>query len=98
MLAEKSFFLYAKQSDAGHLAVKRVDQILRDGVVISETYHRCVLSPGDDLSEAERLLTQAADASEVIAVARVIHTPEAVRAYRAQVEARQNTAPVALRP
>lgn len=36
--------------DTGHLQVRRVDVILRDGVEIARTYHRHVVTPGDDVS------------------------------------------------
>jgi hypothetical protein len=40
--------------------VRRADQILRDGEVISTTYHRHVLQPGDDLTGQDpRVIAQA---------------------------------------
>ena len=78
MLEEKSFYLWEKQTEFGHIGVRRVDQIIKDGEMIAQTYHRCVLSPGDDLDAKKIELDQFADASEVIAVAKRIHTPEVI--------------------
>ena len=85
MLKEKSFYLWEKQTELGHIGVKRVDQVLKDDNVIAQTYHRCVLSPGDDLDVKKIELDKFADANEVIAVAKSIHTPEVVAAYEATI-------------
>jgi len=87
MLEEKSFYFWEKQTELGHIGVKRVDQIIKDGNVISQIYWRCVLAPGDDLDAAKVSLSKFADADEVIAVAKSIHTPEVVAAYKAQMVA-----------
>ena len=88
MLTEKSFYLWEKQTEYGHIGVKRVDQVIKDGVVISQSYWRCVLSPGDDLDAALVQLNEKADATELIGVARSIHTPEVIAAYKMQNEDR----------
>ena len=72
MLEEKSYYLWEKQTELGHIGVRRVDEILKDGVIVSKSYWRTVLSPGDDLDVAEAKLSQFADATEVIAVARAV--------------------------
>ena len=87
MLEEKSFYLWEKQTESGHIGVKRVDQVINDGNVISQTYWRCVLTPGDDLDAAKVTLSKSANADEVIAVAKSIHTPEVIAAYKAMIEA-----------
>ena len=87
MLTEKSFYFWEKQSELGHIGVKRVDQVIKDGTVIAETYWRCVLSPGDDLDIAVVKLGETADAAEIVAVAKIIWTPEVVAAYKAQLVA-----------
>jgi len=86
MLEEKSFYLWEKQTEFGHIGVKRVDQIIKDDNVISQTYWRCVLTPGDDLDAAKATLSKAANADEVIQMAKSIHTPEVVAAYKAMIE------------
>jgi len=85
MLEEKSFYLWEKQTELGHIGVRRVDQVIKDGEVITKTYHRCVLSPGDDLDVAKQGLDKFADASEVIAITKITHTPEVIAAYRASI-------------
>ena len=83
MLTERSYYLWEKQTELGHVGVRRVTEILKDGVVISKTYWRCILSPGDDLDAARAELNKIADATEVIEVAKKIHTPEAIKAFKA---------------
>ena len=85
MLEEKSFYLWEKQTELGHIGVRRVDQVIKDGRMIAQTYHRCVLSPGDDLDVKKTELDKFADSSEVIAIAKSVHMPEAIAAYRAQL-------------
>ena len=38
----------------GQIQVRRADRIFRDGVEISKSYHRHVVSPGDDLSKEDQ--------------------------------------------
>lgn len=57
----------------GTLQVREADLIMEDGEEIAKTYHRHVLTPGDDLNgEDER----------VVAVAGVIWTAEVIEAYQ----------------
>ena len=58
----------------GSIQVRRRDQILKDGVEVAATYHRHVLSPGDDIS---------AEDSRVAAIASVTWTDEVIAAYQA---------------
>jgi urease accessory protein UreE len=62
----------------GAIQVRRRDQVLKDGTEIAATYHRHVLSPGDDLTNED---------PRVVAIAEAIWTPEAIAAYQASVEA-----------
>jgi len=94
MLEEKSFYLWEKQTELGHIGVRRVNQIFRDGNVIAQAYHRCVLSPGDDLDAKKIELDKFADASEVIAVAKRVHTPEVIKAYKATIAKTEEIAKV----
>jgi hypothetical protein len=50
---------------------------VEDGNVISSSYHRHVVAPGDDYS---------AEDAEVQAVCAAVHTPEIVAAYQASQE------------
>ena len=58
----------------GCIQVRRRDQILKDGVEVAATYHRHVLSPGDDTS---------AEDSRVAAIAAATWTDEVIAAYQA---------------
>jgi urease accessory protein UreE len=61
----------------GQIQVRRRDQILKDGVEVAATYHRHVLSPGDDLANED---------PRVIAIAEATWTPEVIAAYQASLE------------
>lgn len=58
------------------IQVRTCDRILEDGHVITESYHRCVLSPGDDLSSQD---------PKVQAVAATVWTTEVIAAYQASL-------------
>lgn len=58
----------------GSIQVRRRDQVLKDGTEIAATYHRHVLSPGDDLINEDPRVT---------AIAEVTWTPEVIAAYEA---------------
>lgn len=62
----------------GQIQVRTDTVIERDGVVISRTYHRHVISPGDDYS---------AENATVIRLADVEHTPEVIAAFKAARDA-----------
>lgn len=63
--------------ESGAIQVRRADKIMEDGVEIGKTYHRHVLSPGDDLTEQD---------ARVVAIAQVVWTPEVVAAYQEQTD------------
>ena len=65
----------------GQIQVRRRDQILKDGVEVAATYHRHVLSPGDDLSNED---------PRVVAIAEATWTPEVIAAYQASLESSNN--------
>jgi len=58
----------------GTLQVRQATRIVEDGEVLSTSYHRHCVSPGDDLSSED---------ARVSAVATSIWTPEVVAAYKA---------------
>jgi urease accessory protein UreE len=62
----------------GQIQVRRRDQVLKDGTEIAATYHRHVLSPGDDLTNED---------PRVVAIAEATWTPEVIAAYQASLEA-----------
>ena len=55
------------------IQVRTATVIEEDGVELSRSFHRHVVSPGDDVSN---------ESAEVQAIAAVVHTPEVVAAYQ----------------
>lgn len=60
----------------GQIQVRRANRVLKDGVKISETYHRHVLAPGDDLTNED---------AKVVAQANAAWTKEVVKAYKDRI-------------
>jgi len=73
-LEEKSVVDKVEVLLAGQIQVRTRNQVLKDGTEIAATYHRHVLSPGDDLINEDPRVT---------AIAEVTWTPEVVAAYEA---------------
>ena len=59
----------------GTIQVRCATRVLEDGVVLSSSFHRHVLSPADDLTEQD---------PKVVAIANATWTPSVVSAYEAQ--------------
>lgn len=57
-----------------HIQVREAQQILEDGVVISQNYHRYVVAPGQGSSDPK-----------VAAIIAAVHTPAVISAYQAHV-------------
>lgn len=53
MLTEQSTIDKIEVLETGHIQVRRVNRVLKDGRVIAETYHRHVISPSADLSNED---------------------------------------------
>lgn len=75
-------------AEGSFINVKRIDKVFKDDVVISESIHRHVLAPGDDLTNEDAV---------VIAVAKAVWTDEVIAAYKAtlsttEVRANETTA------
>ena len=66
--------------DYRHLQVRTAVIIERDGVEISRSFSRHVVSPGDDVS---------GESTEVQAIAAAVHTAEVIAAYQAHVAAQE---------
>ena len=58
----------------GQIQVRKANRVFRDGVEISKSYHRHVVSPGDDLSLED---------PRVAAIGATMHTEEVIAAYKA---------------
>jgi hypothetical protein len=57
-----------------HVQVRTATIITEDGVELSHTFHRHVVSPGDDYSNEH---------PDVQAICQAVHTPEVIAAYEA---------------
>jgi hypothetical protein len=69
----------------GQVQVRTATRVLEDGAVLSSSFHRHVLAPGDDLTDQD---------PKVVAIATATWTAEVVSAYEAQMaeqEAEMNT-------
>ena len=66
--------------DYKHIQVRTATVIERDGVEISRSFSRHVVSPGDDVS---------GESAEVQAIAAAVHTDEVIAAYEAHVAAQE---------
>lgn len=73
MFEEKSVYL-PEVTESGCIQVKRVDKVLKDGVVISTTNHRHVLTPGQSLDGEDEV---------VVAVANAVWTEEVIANWQA---------------
>ena len=61
-----------------HVQVRTKTAVMEDGVELSSSFHRHVVSAGDDYS---------AESAELQAICGVVHTDAVVAAYAAHVEA-----------
>lgn len=68
--------------DFKHIQVRTATIIERDGVEVSRSFHRHVVTPGADVS---------GESAEVQAIAGVVHTAEIVAAYEAHLAAQELT-------
>ncbi len=73
-LEEKSVVDKVEVLLEGQIQVRTRNQVLKDGTEIAATYHRHVLSPGDDLTNEDPRVT---------AIAEATWTPEVIAAYEA---------------
>jgi hypothetical protein len=64
-------------TELGHIQVRKIIRILEDGKEIAKTYHRHVVSPGDDVEGQDEITKK---------IAQAIHTPKVIAAYRARVK------------
>jgi len=66
--------------DYKHIQVRTATVIERDGVEISRSFSRHVVSPADDVS---------GESAEVQAIAAAVHTAEVIAAYQAHLAAQE---------
>ena len=65
-------------TEAGHVQVRTATRIVEDGTVISSSFHRHVITPGQDYSNED---------ARVKAICAATHTAEVIAAYQAAIEA-----------
>ena len=58
----------------GCVQVRTAIRIMEDGAVLSQSFHRHVVAPGQDYSEEDE---------RVQAICAAVHTPEVIAAYQA---------------
>jgi hypothetical protein len=66
--------------ELGQIQVRCATRIMENGSVLSSSFHRHVLAPGDDLTEQD---------PRVVAIANATWTPECVEAYDAMIAAQE---------
>lgn len=67
-------------TEGNAVQVRVATRILEDGEIISQSFHRYVVMPGDDYSDKPERVKQICD---------VVHTQEVIAAYQAQQEAQR---------
>jgi len=66
--------------EMGQVQVRTATRVLEDGAVLSSSFHRHVLAPGDDLSGQD---------ARVLAIATATWTAEVVTAYEEMIAAQE---------
>jgi len=66
--------------EMGQVQVRTATRVLEDGAVLSSSFHRHVLAPGDDLTEQD---------AKVSAIATATWTAEVVTAYEEMIAAQE---------
>jgi hypothetical protein len=69
-------------TENGIILYREATRIIEDGKVLTQTYHRSSLQPGQDLTDQPE---------KVVAIAQAAWTPEVVAAYEAAQLAAQQT-------
>ena len=67
-------------TESGIVLYREVTRVIEDGKVLTQTYHRTSLTPGQDLE---------GQPANVVAICNTAWTPEVVSAYQAAQEANQ---------
>jgi len=72
MYTEESVIDTINARDTGHIEIRTSNRVLKDGVVISTTYHRHVCDPDCDMTHED---------PRVAAIAAAAWTPEVIAAH-----------------
>jgi len=73
MYEERSVIDRIEVLEDGQIQVRRADRVLKDGVIIAQTYHRHVLAPGDTIDSADERL---------VAVTKAIWTKDTIDKFK----------------
>ena len=65
-------------TESGIVQVREAARIIENGILLSESFHRHVIVPGQDYNKED---------AEVQAICAVVHKPEVIAAYKATQEA-----------
>ena len=76
MLIKETVVDQVTVNENGIVLYREATRIIEDGIVLTQTYHRSSLSPGQDLT---------GQPEKVVAIAQAAWTPEVVAAYQTQV-------------
>ena len=68
-----------KVGQFNHIQVREAIQVLEDGQVISQSFHRYVVAPGESSSDPK-----------VAAIIAAVHTPSVISAYQAHLASQNN--------
>ena len=82
-LTKQTVVDFIEVTEGGHVQVRVATRIIEDGKILSQSFHRHVVSPGQDYANED---------PKVQAICAAVHTPEVVAAYQAQ-QAQQGTQP-----
>lgn len=61
-LTEKKIVDLIEVLESGHLQIREANVIEKDGIIIAKTFHRYVISPGEDVSDKEQKIQDIAAA------------------------------------
>lgn len=80
MLTKTSVVDLCEVVENGTIQVRTATRIMEDGKVLSQSFHRHCVIPGQDYSQED---------VKVQALCAAVHTPECIAAYQASVAANQ---------
>ena len=80
MLAKNTVVDLCEVVENGTIQVRTATRIVEDGKVLSQSFHRHCVTPGQDYSQED---------AKVQVLCAAVHTPECIAAYQASVAATQ---------
>jgi hypothetical protein len=77
MLTKETVVDRIEALENGFVQVRTATRIMEDGKVLSQSFHRHVVAPGQDYSQED---------PKVQAICAAVHTPEVIAAYQASIQ------------